>query len=548
MPTFPRSFEHTPDPARRRPGVARPLLALSLSVALVALSASMASAATSGGWKPLGNGGSAGTPALNGNVAALNADAPGVVYVGGTFNNAGGKPAADRIAAWDGSTWSALDPISNGSVHAIAVHDGKVYAGGTFINAGGKANADFLAVWDGSGWEPFCTASGPAFDANVEALQIIGNTLYVGGSFHDGADLQPADGIVACDLTTGAPSSPFDSEGDGTGSVYALAADDEGTLYAGGTFQNLDGDTHSDFISSLDEAGWHPLGSTTLTGIVRSLSADGTDVYVGVDQKNIVGITQADNIAKWNGSSYSALGSNTMGNDGWFPTTTFLYRITSAGGLLFATGSFQNANGDPLADNVAYFDGTHWHHLGSDGAGNGPWLGDGLALAVFRHQLYAGGGFTSAGGDPQAQFAASFPILHPDARIGTNAAGPFIGNNVYNGTGAAQSKTISVARGHNGTLFLSLQNDGLEDDDLTVGGTGTATGYTVTYFHGTTNVTSQVKNGTYSTGTLAPGATSTLKMVVKLSQSSANSGTYLIKAKSAPGTAPDAVKAVVKAA
>jgi len=34
----------------------------------------------------------------------------------------------------------------------------------------------------------------------------------------------------------------------------------------------------------LDEAGWHPLGSTTLTGIVRSLNADGTDVYVGTDQ------------------------------------------------------------------------------------------------------------------------------------------------------------------------------------------------------------------------------------------------------------------------
>jgi hypothetical protein len=61
------------------------------------------------------------------------------------------------------------------------------------------------------------------------------------------------------------------------------------------------------------------------------------------------------------------------------------------------------------------------------------------------------------------------------------------------------------------------------------------------------NVTSQVKNGTNSTGALAPGGTSTLKMVVKLSQSSANPGTFLVKAKSLPGSAPDAVKSVVKA-
>ena len=549
MPTIPRPFERTPNPVRRRPGIARPLLALALSFALLALSAPMASAATSGGWKPIGNGGSAGTPALNGNVAALNADAPGVMYVGGTFLNAGGKPAADRIAAWNGSAWSALDPISNGSVHAIAAHDGKVYAGGTFVNAGGEANADFLAVWDGSSWEPFCTASGPAFDGNVEALQIIDDTLYVGGSFHNGADLASADGILACDLTTGAPTSPFDSEGDGTGSVYALTADSEGTLYAGGTFQNLAGDDHSDFISSLDEAGWHPLGSTTITGIVRSLHAVGTDVYVGTDQVNIVGIQQADHIARWNGSSYSAVGSNTGGADGWLPPTTFLYRMTNAGGLLFATGSFQNANGDPLADNVAYFDGTHWHHLGSNGAGNGPWSGDGLALAVFRNQLYAGGGFTSAGGDPRAQFAASFPILRPDARIGTHAAGPFVGNNVYSSSAAGQSKTISVARGHSGTLFASFQNDGLRSDHFTIVGTGINTGYSVTYFRlpGNVNVTSQVKNGMYSTGTLAPGATATLKIVVKLSQNAVNTGSFLVQQKSGPGTTSDAVRAVVKA-
>jgi hypothetical protein len=512
------------------------------------LIAPAATAAASGGWNHLGTGGSPGTPSLNGAVAALNADAPGLLLVGGAFTNAGGRQAADRIAMWNGNGWDPLGPITNGSVHAIAIHGGKVYAGGTFQDAGGDENADFLAVWDGSEWAPPCTAAGPAFDGNVEALEVIGSTLYVAGSFHDGAGIASADGLLACDLNTGSPTSPFEAEGDGTGTINALAVDGDGTLYVGGTFQNLTGDVDADWIASLDEAGWHPLGTTTLTGIVRGLTAKGTDVYVSTDTVNIAGIPQADHLARWNGSSYSAMGSNTAHTDGWFPASTFVNAMTTFGSLVFATGSFQNANGDPLADFVAYFDGTTWHHLGSNGAGNGPWSsGDGLALAIFDKQVIAGGGFTSAGGDLNARFAASYPIRRPDARIGTSAAGPFAGNNVYNGTGAGQSKTISVARGHSKALFLNFQSDGLVDDTLTITGTGSATGFTVTYFRGTTNVTSQVKNGTYSTGSLAPGGSSTLKMVVKLSASSANVGSFLIKAKSLPGTAPDAVKATVKA-
>ena len=92
-------------------------------------------------------------------------------------------PNADRIATWNGSAWGAVssstERIPGGDVLAIAVHAGKVYAGGTFQDAGG--NADFLAVWDGVTWEPFCGATGPG--GNVSSLEIIGETLYVGGAF-----------------------------------------------------------------------------------------------------------------------------------------------------------------------------------------------------------------------------------------------------------------------------------------------------------------------------------------------------------------------------
>ena len=147
-----------------------------------------------------------------------------------------------------------------------------------------------------------------------------------------------------------------------------------------------------------------------IDGFVRSLAFDAGSVYVGTDAKNVAGIAQADNVVKWDGAAWSAVGSNSAGDDGWFPASTFIYGMTVSSSVLFATGSFLNANGDPRADNVAAFITGAWHSLGSDGAGNGPWVGDGLALAGQDRTLFAAGGFTSAGGDTQAHSVASFAL------------------------------------------------------------------------------------------------------------------------------------------
>ena len=533
-----------------------PTLALVIA-AMVALSTG-ASATGPGGWDHFGHGATAAVPALNGAVYALNSDNPGVLYAGGAFTDAGGHATADYIAKWNGVAWSALGSVTlNGAVNAIAFHAGKVYVGGQFTNVGSDPNLDFLAVWNPvtSTWSSPCNVP-HSITASVQALQIIGNTLYIGGSFQNGAGIPSADYLLACDLTTGTPSSTVPSPtNDFSGGIRALTADSNGTLYAGGSFSNLVGIPAADSVAYYSGGTWHAMGSGPLNhgnaavfGIVRSLAAHGTDVYVGTDAVDIDQIPQADHVAKWDALtlSYSAMGSNSAGTDGWFTTTTFIYALTTSGSLVFAAGSFQNANGQATADEIAYFDGSAWHPLGSDGAGNGPLDSQVSALAIYALRVCAGGNFTNAGGDGLADSLGADWLLRPDARIGTYLAGPFAGNNVYSATGAGESKTISAARGHSGTLFADIQNDGLTADTFHVKGTGTAKGFTVTYFRGATNVTTQVKAGTFSTGSLAPGAHVTLKMVVKLSAASAATGSFLVKATS-PGTPPDAVKAVVKA-
>jgi hypothetical protein len=118
------------------------------------------------------------------------------------------------------------------------------------------------------------------------------------------------------------------------------------------------------------------------------------------------------------------MGSDTTGANGWFPATTSIEGMTTFGSDVFAIGVFQNANGDPRADVVASFDGIVWQPVGSDGAGNGPLNPGGHVLAAFDRRLYAGGSFTSAGGDPLASRAASFPFALPPTPTPTVTPGP----------------------------------------------------------------------------------------------------------------------------
>jgi hypothetical protein len=395
--------------------------------------------------------------------------------------------------------------------------------------------------------------------ANVQGLEIIGPNLYVGGSFQNGAGIASADYVLACSLSTGqAYSTVTDPTGAFSGGIYAMDTDSNGNLYVGGGFSNLENVSSADNVAYFNTTSstWNALGAGptvsqgAVTSFVRTLTVQGTDLYIGTDANNIAGIPEADHVAKWNGSAWSALGTNTDGTNGWFTdaNNTYLYGMETSGQFLFTIGSFQNANGNPRADYVAYFDGTTWRNLGSNGAGNGPWIGVGEALMMWQGRLIAGGNFNDAGGDLKADRVVSFDLLRPDAKIALSSGGPYSGSNVYSATaGTRQTKIVKVQRGKSKTFFLRFENDGLSTDSFKIHGTGSANGYSVKYFSGPMDATNAVRAGTLSTGPLDPGEFVTLKMVVKLANNTANTGAFLTKAKSGPATEHDAVKAVVKA-
>jgi trimeric autotransporter adhesin len=412
-----------------------------------------ASAAGSGGWDHLGTGGAPNTAALNGAVYALLNDGSGNIYAGGAFTQAGPRQAP-HLAAWISgdhewlgsgqlpTVWTS-HPL-NGDIHAMA-WDGahsRLFVGGTFTNADGDPSADYLAVWENR-WKPFCSPA-PAFGGSVSSLQIIGSTLYVGGAFQNGASIRSANYLIACDLNTGVARA-VGNPNDLNGGVYALAADAAGTLYVGGQFSNVANIVVADHIASFD-GEWHALGSG-VPDYVRSLAASGNDVYIGTDSVDIAGIPQADHIARWNGSAWSALGANAAGTDGWLPKAAFIYAIAATSSQVVVTGSFQNADGNAAADHIARFDGTKWAPLGSNGAGNGPWIGNGLAVAILGTDVYAGGNFTSAGGDAHAAYIARYSLLTAPSNVFTVAA---VTRNLVAGTAK-----LTINTPGRGTLTLS---------------------------------------------------------------------------------------------
>ena len=290
--------------------------------------------------------------------------------------------------------------------------------------------ADYLAVYDGVSWKPFCnTTANPAFNAaglQVRALQVIGSTLYVGGTF------QNANGGQARRLPDRLRPRHRDAEPHGRHRRRLHRSD----LRAGG-HERRDAlrrrHVHEPrpacrppTASPSYNGSWHGLGTTAIGGIVRGLHAKGMNVYISSDGLNIGGIAQADHLVKWNGSAYSAVGANGAGTNGYFPATTYInalddVRIAPVRGRVVAE---RRRQADGRRRRVLRAAGQ-WRPVGSNGAGGGPWVGEAQALAVFGGRLYAGGAFTGAGGDEKANFAASrsaaAAVVRPAARSALSA-------------------------------------------------------------------------------------------------------------------------------
>ena len=376
-------------------------------------------------WSPLGSG-------VNNRVSALTVfdDGSGAaLYAAGQFSVAGGVPTNSRVAKWNGSAWSAVGSPINGSVNALVKFDDgtgeALYAGGAFQGLGPPAG-NYVAKWNGTAWQ----AVGGGFDLNVTAFGVHddgnGDALYAGGMFTTSGGIA-VNGIARWD---GAAWTPL-----GTGiagvppggllqppSVDALATFDDGSgaaLYVCGSFGSAGGVAAAS-IAKWNGSVWSSVGAGLESSIggpfagalVVHNDVDGEALYAG-GLFTFAGGTgglagnggvQVNNLARWNGTSWSGLGTGANG-----PVSALLAWDGGGEDALYAGGTFSEIGG-VLVRGIARWNGAVWTPLGSGMSPPLPGLfPQVLALALYDdgngEALYAGGSFASAGGVPAQAIA-----------------------------------------------------------------------------------------------------------------------------------------------
>ena len=340
---------------------------------------------SAGTWQPLG---SASSNGVDGPVHAI-AIIGNTIHVGGAFTNASGM-AANRIASWNGSAWSSYGAgAQNGlddTVWALAVNGADLVVGGAFQRAGGQL-AGAIARWNGAQW--LSLGSNPAgVTGTVRTLLVSGGQITVGGALSFAGSL-PVNNIARW---TG---STWTTLGGGVGDSSASSSDTlralalwNGQTYAFGAFTQT-ANSVTNRAARWNGTAWQPLidptDTTVLTGEVDAMASNGTDLYVAglISQ---VGNLAVSNIARWNGTSWAALGTGING---------YVLALAIDGQSLYAGGSFSMAGGQ-VATNLARWDGTVWHAVGSASAEGTN--GVVYSLAAGNGRLFVGGSFANAGG------------------------------------------------------------------------------------------------------------------------------------------------------
>ncbi len=307
------------------------------------------------------------------------------LYASGVAVGPGGLLATNTgVDIFDGTNWtSTIGELTGGLcvIYDVGFLRNDIYAAGIFNTAGGVP-APGLAKWNGSDW------SSIGFAGAALALLSDGTNLYVGGSFTN------AGGVLNTNIARYDGTNWY-SMGGGVGYynslnsyVYVLQLHN-GLLYAGGIFTNA-GSVAATNVAVWDGSNWSPLGSGSANGVnasVAALAFQGDVLYVG-GTFSVAGGVSANGIASWDGASWSPLGAGCRGG---------VSCIGILGSDIYVGGGFTNVGG-VSARSFARWDGVSWTTWPTtDGVFQYPLNDTPNRMLVKDGFLYIGGNFNQAG-------------------------------------------------------------------------------------------------------------------------------------------------------
>jgi hypothetical protein len=219
--------------------------------------------------------------------------------------------------------------------------------------------------------------------------------LYAGGTTNAGAGLMVWNG-----------SSWKELGGAITGNaINAITFDKIGDLYIAGGFNRI-GSVVAQNIARWDGATWNALGEgiqkePNFLTPVRALAFDSKGfLYAGGGFK-YAGKVKSRNIAKWNGSEWTVMETQ---NDNFRDMGVINCILVDKCDHLYVGGSFDSI--DVInAKSIAVWDGTSWNKIAGGMEGPGAQITDVYGMALRNNTLAVGGSFSHVSGKISKNFA-----------------------------------------------------------------------------------------------------------------------------------------------
>jgi hypothetical protein len=309
----------------------------------------------------------------------------GELWAAGHFTIEGGP---SELAVWDGSAWSAPGGATNGPVYTLLVEGDTLIAGGSFTSIGG-IEAGSVAAWNGTTWSALSMALEPQGAAGAFQGPVVyglargaDDVLYAGGIFYAGDQTEGGvarwDGEAWAIVGDGFALSGGIS-GDGAAVVSDIAVHD-GDLYAAGCFTRS-GETELPGVARWTGTAWQalagaredalgsvwfqsfvcggePSGTAIFEAPIQALHSDGERLYVAGAFAGVAGVPSASLIAH-DGEQWIAQGASERGLVGG--ATELAAGDPECG--VYAFGGVTHA-GEETGALVYRFDGEVWSSVG----------------------------------------------------------------------------------------------------------------------------------------------------------------------------------------
>jgi trimeric autotransporter adhesin len=317
------------------------------------------------------------------------------LYIGGEFSFVGTYTGGGVKFEEDSIQRDENFPLMNGEVSVYTSDNvGGWYVGGYFTKVG---NTDITTVVhikeDGSVDQDFNSPFNVDDEATVETIILAGSDLYLGGEIGSISGEEYGN-IVKLNAETGVVDDDFSASMNSDVKTLAFF---ENSLYVGGYFTSVNEEEHN-YLVKLDSSSGdidESFNAGILEGVVYTILFSGRSLFVG---GNLVIADEHQKIVKLDAESGEA-------DDSFVQTDVSGYVLAMAlsGSDLYLGGSFSTAlGGEAYSENIVKINADSGQ---IDGTFNPDSDDIVRTLALSESGLYAGGDFSSIGGEAMNYFA-----------------------------------------------------------------------------------------------------------------------------------------------